>query len=155
MKKSVIFLLTTVIISTMSCHKETTPDNGQTYIRTGFDINFDGKEYIGIDSAKIQTGYTQYKGVSLYGYKNIVTAVIPNNVSFSLEVTNVPDSGIIKTLCDSLCNSANGDAVISYRDGDGNNLTNFSGTVKGISSGEIQINASKNGKVLTGTLKWK
>ena len=149
-----MFLLTTVVISTMSCHKENTPDKSQPYISRGFEINFAGKQYIGLDSINIQTGIAQYGGFHLNDYNNRVTALIPDNVNFRLDVTNVPDSGIVKTLCDSVCNSANGDAVISYRDGDGNNLTNFSGTVERISFGEIKINASKNGKVLTGTIKW-
>jgi len=155
MKKSVIFLLTIVVISIMSCQKEKTTDVNQAFTARGFSINFNGKEYIGIDSINIQTGIAQYKGFTLNSYNNIVTALIPDNVNFRLDVTNVPDSGVVKTLCNSACNSANGDAVITYRDGDGNNLTNFLGTVERISSGEIKINAIKNGNVLAGTIKWK
>lgn len=150
MKKIAFFLL----IITLGCNKnKNNPGNTTNTERRGFTINFDGKEFVGIDSVKVLTGYTQYKGIS--PDKNLVSAILTDDINFEVDITNVPDSGIVKPLCDATCNSANGDAVITYRDGDGNNLTDFSGTVERISSSEIVINASKNGKVLTGWLKWK
>jgi hypothetical protein len=154
MKKHLLSLVITGTVLFLGCKKNNDNSTSQLYTARGFTVSFDGKTYIGIDSADIRTGYTQYKGQSL-DYNNLVSAVLVSDINFSLKIANVPDSGIVKNLCSSACVSKNGDAIVTYTDGDGNNLTDFSGTVTGISSGEVQINASKNGKVLTAKLKWK
>ncbi|MFT4153779.1 hypothetical protein [Parafilimonas sp.] len=63
MKRLLLFLLMAMQITGLSCKKDNS--QSQTDTARGFTIYFDKKEYIGLDSANIQTGVAQYKGVSL------------------------------------------------------------------------------------------
>lgn len=128
---------------TSSTSTTTTTTNQDDY----FSLTYDGASFTGT-SVNFVTHSSQDSD-----HTNTLTASAGNG--WYIGVMNIPESGTQQLVGGTAYIANNGDCALTMTENGEMLMGGFGGSVTRISANKLQVNASRDGKSLTGTIEWQ